>query len=60
MRSECRAGGIHSARLRCFISAGHRREDLDHVLEATVEELSDLEAKGVSVAEYARKIIADG
>jgi len=49
-----------SARLRFFISAGHRREDVDQVIQATVEELDRLETEGVSVAEYARKIIADG
>ena len=49
-----------SARLRFFISAGHRHEDLDQVIEATVEELNDLETEGVSVTEYARRIIVDG
>lgn len=42
-----------SARLRFFLSSAHEAEDLDAAVDAVAEELSQLEAEGVSVSALA-------
>ena len=47
-----------SARLRFFISSEHSAEDIDGVVAATREELSELERQGVSLGSMAKLMMA--